>query len=99
MKRRTNLFYTKGPDSKFLTFSNYTEALTGNFLSTDTKMFPDKFLCLKINNLNKTNKVNLRSILKKEFHHTEFKKSFVFGKNIKRPVSDSLDVEQLLNYI
>ena len=47
----------------------------------------------------KTNKDNLRSILKKEFHHTEFKKSFVFGKNIKRPVSDSLDVEQLLNYI
>ena len=58
MKRKTNLFYVDGPDSKFLTFSNYTEALTGNFLSTDTKMFPDKFLCLKINNLNKTNKAN-----------------------------------------
>lgn len=52
MKRRTNLFYTSGPDSKFLTFSNYTEALSGNIISTDTKMFPSKFLCLKINNLN-----------------------------------------------
>lgn len=52
MKRKTNLFYTSGPDSKFITFSNYTEALTGNFLSTNTKLFPDKFLCLKINNLN-----------------------------------------------
>ena len=58
MKRKTNLFYVDGPDSKFLTFSNYTESLTGNFLSTDTKLFPDKFLCLKINNLNKTTKAN-----------------------------------------
>lgn len=58
MKRKTNLFYVNGPDSKFITFSNYTEALTGNFLSTDTKLFPDKFLCLKINNLNNTNKEN-----------------------------------------
>lgn len=58
MKRKTNLFYLSGPDSKFLTFSNYTESLTGNFLSTDTKLFPDKFLCLKIKNLNKGNKAN-----------------------------------------
>ena len=56
MKRKTNLFYTDGPDSKFITFSNYTESLTGNFLSTDTKLFPDKFLCLKIHNLNSSNK-------------------------------------------
>lgn len=56
MKRKTNLFYVDGPDSKFITFSNYTEALTGNFLSTDTKLFPDKFLCLKLNNLNASTK-------------------------------------------
>ena len=56
MKRKTNLFYVNGPDSKFLTFSNYTESLTGNFLSTDTKLFPDKFLCLKLNGLNATTK-------------------------------------------
>ena len=56
MKRRTNLFYTSGPDSKFLTFSNYTEALTGNVISTDTKLFPSKFLCLKINGLNANTK-------------------------------------------
>ena len=55
MKRKTNLFYTSGPDSKFITFSNYTESLTGNFLSTDTKLFPDKFLCLKISNLHTGN--------------------------------------------
>lgn len=56
MKRKTNLFYTSGPDSKFITFSNYTESLTGNFLSTDTKLFPDKFLCLKIYNINNITK-------------------------------------------
>ena len=56
MKRKTNLFYTSGPDSKFLTFSNYTEALTGNFLSINTKLFPDKFLCLQINGLNAISK-------------------------------------------
>jgi len=51
MKRKTNLFYTTGPDSKFLTFSNYTEALTGNFLSTDTKLYPTTFLCLQIDDI------------------------------------------------
>lgn len=51
MKRKTNLFYNIGPDSKFLTFSNYTEALTGNFLSTNTKLFPSTFICLYIPSL------------------------------------------------
>ena len=53
MKRKTNLFYTDGPDSKFLTFSNYTELLTGNFLSTNTKIYPSRFLCLNIQDLDK----------------------------------------------
>lgn len=53
--RKTNLFYTDGPDSKFLTFSNYTESLTGNFISTDTKIFPSTFLCLYIEKLNDEN--------------------------------------------
>ena len=48
MKRKTNIFYTDGPDSKFLTFSNYTESLTGNFLSTDTKLYPSMFLVLEV---------------------------------------------------
>lgn len=48
MHRKTNLFYTSGPNSKFLTFSNYTESLTGNFLSTDTKIYPSMFLCMYI---------------------------------------------------
>ena len=56
MKRKTNLFYTTGPDSKFITFSNYTEALTGNYLSVNTKLFPDNFLCLNIKGLNSTTK-------------------------------------------
>ena len=31
-----------------MTFSNFTEALTGNFLSTDWKVYPSRFLCLYI---------------------------------------------------
>ena len=53
MKRKTNLFYTDSVDSKFLTFSNYTEAMTGNYLSTNIKLFPTMFLCLNISELNK----------------------------------------------
>ena len=48
MKRRTNLFYSSGNDAKFLTFSNYTECITGTFLSTNTKLFPSTFICLNI---------------------------------------------------
>ena len=48
MKRRTNLFYLSGDDSKFITFSNYGESLTGNFLATDWKLFPSKFICMYI---------------------------------------------------
>ena len=56
MKRKTNLFYTKGIDSKFITFSNYTESLTGNFLSTDTKLYPSRFIALYISGLNEDTK-------------------------------------------
>lgn len=59
MKRKTNLFYTTGPDSKFITFSNYTESLTGNFLSTDTKIFPSRFIALYVKGLNKDTKAAL----------------------------------------
>ena len=59
MKRKTNSFYTTGPDSKFITFSNYTESLTGHFLSTDTKIFPSRFIALYIKGLNKDTKAAL----------------------------------------
>ena len=59
MKRKTNIFYLTGDDSKFITFSNYTESLTGNFLSTDTKLFPSRFLCLNLPNLTNDNKNKL----------------------------------------
>lgn len=56
MNRKTNLFYNNSNDAEFLTFSNYTEAMTGNFLSTDTKMFPSRFLCLNIPKLTEATK-------------------------------------------
>lgn len=59
MKRKTNLFYTSGQDSKFITFSNYTESLTGNFLSTDTKLYPSRFIALHIKGLNNDTKKHL----------------------------------------
>lgn len=49
MKRKTNLFYSgNSQDSNYLSFSNYTESLTGNYLSTDTKIYPSSFLCLYV---------------------------------------------------
>lgn len=82
--RRSNIFYNAGEsDNKFFTFSNYTEALTGNFLSTDTKLFPSRFLCIKLEGLNASNKESFIDILiryyenklavlrdKNEKHHT-----------------------------
>lgn len=55
MKRKTNLFYTDDVDSKFLTFSNYTEAMTGNYLSTNIRLFPTMFLCLNLSKFNTEN--------------------------------------------
>ena len=46
--RKTNLFYLKGNDTKFLTFSNYGEYLTGVCLSTNHKIWPSSFLCLNL---------------------------------------------------
>ena len=48
MQRKTNLFYATGQDSNFLTFSNFTEALTGNFLATDWKVYPSRFICINM---------------------------------------------------
>lgn len=56
MKRSTNLFYTVGSDTNFITFSNYGESLTGNFLSVNTKLFPSNFLCLNIPSLKYENR-------------------------------------------
>lgn len=49
MNRKTNIFYNlSDPDNKFLTFSNYTEYLTGNFLAVNKKLFPSSFICVNI---------------------------------------------------
>ena len=95
MKRKTNLFYTSGPDSKFITFSNYTESLTGNFLSTDTKIYPSKFLCLNIENLNKDSK---ELLIKYLVAYYENKLAFLRDKLIE----ENLNVEEYMlpfNYL
>ena len=57
MKRKTNLFYSINTDDcNFLTFSNYTEHLTGVFLATNFKIFPSRFLCFNIPSLSSEQK-------------------------------------------
>ena len=59
MNRKTNIFYNaNSEDSKFLTFDNYTEALTGDILSLDYKLWPSRFICVYIENLDKEDFIN-----------------------------------------
>jgi len=76
MKRKTNLFYLSGDESNFLTFSNYGEALTGNFLATDWKLFPSRFLCIYLKYLDiddidrfKTRKTKLIKYLTRSYEN------------------------------
>lgn len=64
MNRKTNLFYTSGNDSSFLTFSNYTEHMTGVYLSTEHKLFPSRFLCLYSERLNSNFEVEKKNLIK-----------------------------------
>lgn len=66
MNRKTNIFYSEGEDSKFLTFDNYSEALTGDILATDQKLWPSRFLCLYVKALDGENN-EIRNNNKKEF--------------------------------
>ena len=68
MKRSTNLFYTVGSDTNFITFSNYGESLTGNFLSVNTKLFPNNFLCLNIPKLTYDNRKKFIEYIESYFH-------------------------------
>lgn len=76
MKRKTNLFYkSSSQDSSFLTFSNYTEALTGNLMSTDNKIFPSSFLCIQLS--------KLKSYEYAMSTYTKFINSILESKNVK----------------
>lgn len=79
--RRTNIFYNSNSNTdKFFTFSNYTEALTGNFLSTDTKLFPSRFFCAKLDGLTSDNKQSLINLL---IRYYENKLAVLRDKNSK----------------
>lgn len=95
MKRRTNLFYKDGPDSKFLTFSNYTEALTGHFLSTYTKLYPSRFLCCYIPNIETNKPIIIESLIK----HYESKLAFLRDHFDGQSRSKANDVLLPLNYL
>ena len=71
MNRKTNIFYSQGNDSNFLTFDNYTEALTGDILATNQKLWPSRFLCLYVKELDG------ESIEDRETKKTEFINTFL----------------------
>lgn len=62
VRRKTNLFNiykdNKFCAPQFITFSNYAESMTGNHLSTNTKMFPSGFICMNIPKLNDSTSIN-----------------------------------------
>ena len=95
MKRRTNLFYKDGPDSKFLTFSNYTEALTGHFLSTYTKLYPSRFLCCYIPDIDVNKPIIIESLIK----HYESKLAFLRDYFDGQSRSKANDILLPLNYL
>nr|DAR81036.1 MAG TPA: hypothetical protein [Caudoviricetes sp.] len=95
MKRRTNLFYTDGPDSKFLTFSNYTEALTGHFLSTYTKLYPSRFLCCYIPDIDVNKPIIIKSLIKYYESKLAFLRDYFDGQSR----SKANDILLPLNYL
>lgn len=103
MKRKTNLFYTSGEDSKFLTFSNYTEALTGNFLSTNIKVLPNKFICLNIPNITDTDNtgkyINKEDFIK-NYLVAYYENKLAVLRDAKTPVNEmGILIETIQNYI
>lgn len=104
MNRKTNLFYTSGQDSNFLTFSNFTEALTGNIIATNTKMFPSKFICMRIPSLNVNENFDAvkNNFIKYLIGYYENKLAFLRDKlpEIDKTVEDNLNpLDYLLNCI
>lgn len=69
IRRKTNIFNiykdNKFCAPQFITFSNYAESMTGNHLSTNTKMFPSGFICMNIPKLNDSTSTNTEEFYKK----------------------------------
>ena len=104
MNRKTNLFYTSGQDSNFLTFSNFTEALTGNIIATNAKMFPSKFICMRIPllNVNENFDAAKKNFIKNLIGYYENKLAFLRDKlpEIDKTVEDNLNpLDYLLDCI
>ena len=100
--RKTNLLYSTyiGEENSFLTFSNYTEAMTGNHLSVNTKMFPSTFLCAYIN-VKPDNNGNINSFINTIVGKYENKLAFLrdtFAKDSNISAEDNIyPLEYLIN--
>ena len=100
MRRKTNLFYkSASQDSSFLTFSNYTEALTGNLMSTDNKIYPSTFLCIQMNKLSDYDyaKGTYEKFIENIYNSSNVK--YVLKVNVyDYYVNDNKDTLQILEY-
>ena len=102
MKRKTNLFYTTGTDSNFITFSNYAESMTGNHLSTDTKLFPSAFICAYIDGLGDDKDSFIKEIAAKYENKLAFLRDKCIENNVS--VEEKLKplpwlIEDLISYV
>lgn len=100
MRRKTNLFYkSASQDSNFLTFSNYTESLTANLMSTDNKIYPSTFLCIQMNKLSDYNyaKETYEKFIGNIYDSNNVK--YVLKVNVyDYYVNENKDTQQILEY-
>lgn len=90
MNRKTNIFYNLDDiDNKFLTFSNYTEYLTGNFLSVNTKLFPSSFVCVNIPG------ENIEDFKKDLIYYYENKLATIRDKNVSNNTFNKYNIWSL----
>lgn len=97
MKRKTNLFYLKDTETNFITFSNYGESLTGDFLATDWKLYPTHFICMycKFLDVDDINQFNLRKQYLTRYLAAFYENKLAFLRDYC--IEHNINVENILN--
>ena len=102
IRRKTNIFNIYKKDStgkdilsipQFITFSNYGESMTGNHLSTNTKMFPSGFICFnipKLNNVSYTESFYKSYLVAHYENKLAFLRDYITDPSVKNFELDSL---------
>ena len=97
VRRKTNIFNiykdNKFCAPQFITFSNYGESMTGNHLSTNTKMFPSGFICFnipKLNNVSYTESFYKSYLVAHYENKLAFLRDYITDPDVKNFELDSL---------